>query len=170
MQNIQIQKYAKKFKWTVRMQKPTKWECKKQSSGEIQQNAKDIQENTLPTFARFRSGCTSVLTVVKHSRMKTKRRMSETQIEKKQQRDTDRLNCFQQNKRAEELACGMAVRNAKLEQLGHKVEDQELITISAKAASCRRWSCCMVRQVRGGEAFVPLALTVPICFHCSTIS
>ena len=154
------------------MQKPTKWECKKQSSGEIQQNAKDIQENTLPTFARFRSGCTSVLTVVKHSRMKTKRRMSETQIEKKQQRDTDRLNCFQQNKRAEELACGMAVRNAKLEQLGHKVEDQELITISAKAAGDEAAAWC-AKCAEGKHSFpsrslcqsVSIALQSPRAFQ-----
>ena len=45
------------------------------------------------------------------------------QIEKKSQRDSDRSHIFQQNKRAEEMANGMAVHNATLEQLGHKVID-----------------------------------------------
>ena len=50
-------------------------------------------------------------------------------MEKKTQRDSDRINQFQQKKLAEQLAIGMAVRNATLEQLG-----QEIITASAKAA------------------------------------
>ena len=49
-----------------------------------------------------------------------KRRMSEAQMEKKTQRDSDRINQFQQKKLAEQLAIGMAVRNATLEQLGTK--------------------------------------------------
>ena len=63
-----------------------------------------------------------------------KRRMSEAQMEKKTQRDSDRINQFQQKKLAEQLAIGMAVRNATLEQLGHKVKEEEIITVSAKAA------------------------------------
>ena len=87
--------------------------------------------------------CTSVLAVVKYCEMKSKRRLSsETQIEKKKQRDSNRLNCFQQKKRAEELANGMAVRNTKLEQLGHKVEDEELITVSAMAAGDEAAAWC----------------------------
>ena len=60
--------------------------------------------------------------------------MSEAQMEKKTQRDSDRINQFQQKKLAEQLAIGMAVRNATLEQLGHKVKEEEIITASAKAA------------------------------------
>ena len=56
------------------------------------------------------------------------------QIEKKLERDSDRRHIFLQNKRAEEMAKGMAVRNATLEQHGHKVKEEELITDSAKAA------------------------------------
>ena len=41
-------------------------------------------------------------------------------MEKKTQRDSDRINQFQQKKLAEQLAIGMAVRNATLEQLGQK--------------------------------------------------
>ena len=55
-------------------------------------------------------------------------------MEKKTQRDSDRINQFQQKKLAEQLAIGMAVRNATLEQLGHKVKEEEIITVSAKAA------------------------------------
>ena len=51
-----------------------------------------------------------------------KRRMSKAQMEKKTQRDSDRINQFQQKKLrlAERWAIGMAVRNATLEQLGTK--------------------------------------------------
>ena len=66
--------------------------------------------------------------------MKPKRRMSATQIEKKSQRDRDRIQIFQQKKKAEELANGMEIRNATLEQLGHKVKEEELIKVSAKVA------------------------------------
>ena len=55
-------------------------------------------------------------------------------MEKKAQRDSDRINQFQQKKLAEQLAIGMAVRNATLEQLDHKVKEEEIITVSAKAA------------------------------------
>ena len=55
-------------------------------------------------------------------------------MEKKTQRDSDRINQFQQKKLAEHLAIGMAVRNATLEQLGHKVKEEEIITVSAKDA------------------------------------
>ena len=59
--------------------------------------------------------------------------MNETRIEKKAQRDADRLEQYQQRKRAEELANGMVLRNAVLEQLGHKIKEEEIITVSAKA-------------------------------------
>ena len=60
--------------------------------------------------------------------------MNETQIEKK----ADRIDQFQQRKRAEELTNlngigRMALRNAALEQLGHKIKEEEIITVSAKA-------------------------------------
>ena len=60
--------------------------------------------------------------------------MSEKQIEKKAQREADRLDQFQQRKRAEELTNGMALRNAALEQLGHKIKEEEIITVSVQAA------------------------------------
>ena len=41
---------------------------------------------------------------------------------------------FQQKKWAEELANGMDVCNATLEQLGYKVKEEEIIAASAKAA------------------------------------
>ena len=59
--------------------------------------------------------------------------MNETQIEKEAQRGTDRLEQYQQRKRAEELANGMVLRNAALKQLGHKIKEEEIITVSAKA-------------------------------------
>ena len=62
--------------------------------------------------------------------MKNKRMMNETQIEKKEQRDTDRLKQYQQSKRAEELANGMVLCNTALEQLGHKIKEEEIITVS----------------------------------------
>ena len=54
--------------------------------------------------------------------MKPERRMNETQIEKKAQKEANRINQFQQRKLAEELTNVMAlqVRNAALEQLGYK--------------------------------------------------
>ena len=64
--------------------------------------------------------------------MKNKRKMSETQIEKAQ-READRIDQFQQRKQAEELTNGMVLRNAALEQLGHKIKEEEFITVSAKA-------------------------------------
>ena len=60
--------------------------------------------------------------------------MNEKQIEKKAQREADRLDQFQQRKRAEELTNGMALRNAALEQLGHKIKEEEIITVSVQAA------------------------------------
>ena len=50
------------------------------------------------------------------------------------QTDGDGINQFQQRKLAEQLAIGIAVRNATPEQLGHKVKKEEIITVSAKAA------------------------------------
>ena len=57
--------------------------------------------------------------------------MNETQIEKKAQREANRINQFQQRKRAEELTNGMALRNATLEQLGDKFKKEETITVFA---------------------------------------
>ena len=59
--------------------------------------------------------------------------MNKTQIEKKAQRKANRIDQFQQRKRAEELTNGMVLRNAALEQLGHKIKEEEFITVSAKA-------------------------------------
>ena len=59
--------------------------------------------------------------------------MNKTQIEKKAQRKANRIDQFQQRKRAEELTNGMVLRNAALEQLGHKIKEEEIITVSAKA-------------------------------------
>ena len=58
--------------------------------------------------------------------------MNETQIEKKAQREADRLNQYQQRKLAKELANGMALCNATLEQLFHKIKEEEIITVFAK--------------------------------------
>ena len=60
--------------------------------------------------------------------------MNEKQIEKKAQREADRIDQFQQRKRAEELTNGMELRNSALEQLGHKIKEEEVITVSAQAA------------------------------------
>ena len=57
--------------------------------------------------------------------------MNETQIEKKAQREANRIDQFQQRKLAEELTNGMVLRNAALEQHGYKIK--EFITVSAKA-------------------------------------
>ena len=46
---------------------------------------------------------------------------------------SNRINQFQQRKQAEELTNGMALRNAALEQLGHKIKEEEIIMVSAKA-------------------------------------
>ena len=40
---------------------------------------------------------------------------------------------FQQRKRAEGLTNGMVLRDAALEQLGHKITEDVIITVSAKA-------------------------------------
>ena len=53
--------------------------------------------------------------------MNPKRRMNETQIEKKTQREANGIDQFQQRKRNEELTNGMALRNAALEQLDHTI-------------------------------------------------
>ena len=60
--------------------------------------------------------------------MKPKRRMNETQIEKKAQREANRLDKYQKRERAEELANGMGLRNAALEQFTHKIKEEEIIT------------------------------------------
>ena len=60
--------------------------------------------------------------------------MNETQIEKKAQREANRIDQFQQRKLAEELMNDMALHNAALEQLGHKIKEEEIITVSVQAA------------------------------------
>lgn len=59
---------------------------------------------------------------------KPKRKLSDNQLEKKRKRDSDRIQKFQRKKRADELTAGMSVRNAALEQLGYKVNEEERIT------------------------------------------
>ena len=75
--------------------------------------------------------------------------MSEKQIEKKAQREADRLDQFQQRKRAEELTNGMALRNAALEQLGHKIKEEEIITVSVQAAGdeAASWAAKCAQQI-----------------------
>ena len=66
--------------------------------------------------------------------MKQKRAMSEAAIEPRRERDKNRMNCFIQRKEAEILASGMYARNSTLEGVGYKVKEEEIITVSAKAA------------------------------------
>jgi hypothetical protein len=66
--------------------------------------------------------------------MKQKRRMSEAAIEKKRERDRNKMNNFIQRKEAEKLASGMLARNSALEEVGCKLEEEEIVTVSAKAA------------------------------------
>ena len=65
--------------------------------------------------------------------VKPKRRMNETQIEKKAKGEASRIDQFQQRKRAEELTNGMALCNAALEQLVYKIKEEQIITDSAKS-------------------------------------
>ena len=65
--------------------------------------------------------------------------MNETQIEKKAQKEANRINQFQQRKLAEELTSGMALCNAALEQLCYKIKEEEIITVSAKAEGELVW-------------------------------
>ena len=44
------------------------------------------------------------------------------------------LDQFQQRKQAEELTNGMALHNTALEQLDHKIKEEEIIMVSAQAA------------------------------------
>ena len=64
--------------------------------------------------------------------------MNEKQIEKKAQREADRLDQFQQRKQTEELTNGMALRNAALEQLAHKIKEEEIITSLHKLQETKR--------------------------------
>ena len=59
--------------------------------------------------------------------------MNEIKIEKKAQREANRMDQFQQRKLAEELTNGMVLRNATLEQLGHKIKEEEFITASVSS-------------------------------------
>ena len=69
--------------------------------------------------------------------MKPRKRTNDLQIEKKAQREANRIYQVQQRKLGKELTNGMALRNAALEQLAHKINEEEIITVSAKAAACR---------------------------------
>ena len=60
--------------------------------------------------------------------------MSEAAIENKRERDRNKMNNFIQRKEAEKLASGMSNRNSALEGAGCKVKEEEIITVSAKAA------------------------------------
>ena len=62
--------------------------------------------------------------------------MSKAQIEKMTQWDSDRItgNQLLQKKLAEQLAIGMAVGDATLEQLGCKVNEEDRIAVSAKVS------------------------------------
>ena len=88
-------------------------------------------------FRRAVLQITSVLTQRSNIKRKPKRRITETRIEKKAQREANRIDQFHQRKRAGELTNGMALRNAALdswlEQLDHIIKEEEIITISAKA-------------------------------------
>ena len=59
--------------------------------------------------------------------------MNETQIEKKAQREANRLDKYQKRERAEELANGMGLRNAALEQFTHKIKEEEIISESSRS-------------------------------------
>ena len=63
-----------------------------------------------------------------------KKAVSANQMDKQRLKSDLRRAMFQHKKLAEELANGMDVRNATLEQLGFKVKEEEIITASAKAA------------------------------------
>ena len=65
---------------------------------------------------------TNVLTQWSNIEMKPQRRMNETHIEKKAQREENRIDQFQQRNWSEELTNVMALRNATLEQLGYKIK------------------------------------------------
>ena len=60
--------------------------------------------------------------------LKPKRRMSEKQLEKQCLRSRNRIQQYQEKKRSEEIVKGMFIRNAKLAQLGLKVNEDELVT------------------------------------------
>ena len=94
--------------------------------------------------------------------------MNETQIEKKAQKDTDRLEQCQQRKRAEEMANGKALCNAELKQLGQKIKEEEILTVSAKAEGeeAATWAakCSEQKQQypsRTLRYYVSLALQAP---------
>ena len=94
--------------------------------------------------------------------------MNETQIEKKAQRETERLKQYQEGKLAEELANGMALRNAALKQLIHKIKEEEILTVSAKAEGeeAATWAakCSEQKQQypsRTLRYYVSLALQAP---------
>ena len=66
-------------------------------------------------FRRAVLQSTSVLTQRSNIKRKPKRRITETRIEKKAQREANRIDQFHQRKRAGELTNGMALRNAALD-------------------------------------------------------
>ena len=57
--------------------------------------------------------------------------MNERQREKKEPKEANRIDLFQPRKREEELKNSMALRNAALEQLVHKIKEEEILTFSA---------------------------------------
>ena len=73
---------------------------------------------------------------------KPKRKLSDYQLEKKRKRDSDRIHKFQQKKRSDELAAGMSVRNAALEQLGYRVQEEECTTSIPDDPNCYIPSVC----------------------------
>ena len=94
--------------------------------------------------------------------------MNETQIEKKAQREANRIDQFQQRKRAEELTNDMVLRNATFEQLGHKIKEEKFITVSAKAEGEKEatWAAICAEQKQQYPSrtlcyFVSLALEAP---------
>ena len=79
---------------------------------------------------------------------KKKKAVSTKQMEKQRLKSDLRRTMFQQKKRAEELADGMAVRNAALEQLGYKVKEEEIESSTAKEAGneAATWAAKSAKQ------------------------
>ena len=69
--------------------------------------------------------------------MKPKRRMNETQIEKKAQKGATRIDQFKSRKLAEEPTNGKALRNIALEQLAYKIKE-ELASLSLQTLLVRK--------------------------------
>ena len=95
--------------------------------------------------------------------MKPKRRMNETQIEKKAQGEANRIDQFQKMKWAEELTNGMALRNAALKPLAHKIKEEEIITVSAKAEGeeAATWAAKCSEQKQQYPSLTPSIQCIP---------